>query len=153
MTSLTNMRICYLVTNAHRTQRSNIFFEQNVRFLWKKIRMFSCLRWRKSFIIRNLKLWPLTIRNLIFSLKMRKMSFDDKEFCRIILNYWVACKHEENHWLFICIFKIDPVETVELIFNFDLKNRKKIAINVSLLNNFWWTLFCIIIGILFRLLT
>ena len=50
------------------------------------------------------------------------MSFDDKEFRRIILNYRVKCKHEENLRLFICIFKICPIETVELMFNFDEQN-------------------------------
>ena len=50
------------------------------------------------------------------------MSFDDKQFHRIILNYIVKCKHEENLRLLICIFKIGPIETVELMFNFDEKN-------------------------------
>ena len=50
------------------------------------------------------------------------MSFDNKEFRRIILNYRVKCKHEENLCLFICIFKIGPIETVELMFNFDEQN-------------------------------
>ena len=54
------------------------------------------------------------------------MSFDDKEFCRIILNYRVECEYEENLRLFICIFKIGPIETVELMFNFDEKNWEKI---------------------------
>ena len=49
------------------------------------------------------------------------MSFDDKEFRRVILNYRVECEHEENLRLFICIFKIGPIETVELMFNFDEK--------------------------------
>ena len=49
------------------------------------------------------------------------MSFDDKEFCRIILNCRVECEHEQNLRLFICIFKIGPIETVELMFNFDEK--------------------------------
>ena len=83
------------------------------------------------------------------------MSFDNKEFCRIILNYRLECKLEENHHLFICIFKIGPIETVELMFNFDKKNweKFKIGINVWLSRNFLRTLFCIIIGILFRRLT
>ena len=55
------------------------------------------------------------------------MSFDDKEFRRIILNYRVECEHEENLRLFICIFKIGPIETVELMFNFDEKNWEKIC--------------------------
>ena len=55
------------------------------------------------------------------------MSFDDKDFCRIILNYRVECRHEENIRLFICIFKIGPIETVELMFNFDEKNWEKIC--------------------------
>ena len=55
------------------------------------------------------------------------MSFDDKEFCRIILNYRVECKHEENLRLFICIFKIVPIEIVELMFNFDEKSWEKIC--------------------------
>ena len=50
------------------------------------------------------------------------MSFDDKEFCRIILNYRVECEHKENLHLLICIFKIGSIETVELMFNFDKKN-------------------------------
>ena len=50
------------------------------------------------------------------------MSFDDTEFRRIILNYRVECKHEENLRLFICIFKIGQIETVELMFNFNEKN-------------------------------
>ena len=54
------------------------------------------------------------------------MSFDDKEFRRIILNYRAECEHEENLCLFICIFKIGPIETVELMFNFDEKNWEKI---------------------------
>ena len=29
--------------------------------------------------------------------------------------------------LFICIFKIDPIETVELMFNFDEKHQEKIC--------------------------
>ena len=53
------------------------------------------------------------------------MSFDDKDFCRIILNYRVECRHEENIRLFICIFKIGPIETVELMFNFGEKNWGK----------------------------
>ena len=64
------------------------------------------------------------------------MTFDDKEFHRIILNYRVECKHKENLHLFICIFKIGPIETVELMFNFDKKIRKKFAINVWLSKNF-----------------
>ena len=55
------------------------------------------------------------------------MSFDDKEFRRIILNYRAECEHEENLCLFICIFKIGPIETVELMFNFDEKNWEKIS--------------------------
>ena len=55
------------------------------------------------------------------------MSFGDKEFCRIILNYRVEFKHEENLCLFICIFKIGPIETVELMFIFDKKNWEKIC--------------------------
>ena len=43
------------------------------------------------------------------------MSFDDKEFRRIILNYRVECEHEENLDLFICIFKIGTIETVEFL--------------------------------------
>ena len=54
------------------------------------------------------------------------MSFDNKEFGRIILNYRVECEHEENLCLFICIFRIDPIETVEFMFNFDEKNWEKI---------------------------
>ena len=50
------------------------------------------------------------------------MSFDDTEFHRIILNYRVECKHEENLRLFICIFKIGQIEKVELMFNFNEKN-------------------------------
>ena len=64
------------------------------------------------------------------------MSFDDKQFCRIILNYRVKCEHEENLRLFIYIFKIGLVETVGLMFNFDGKNWKKFAINVWLLKKF-----------------
>ena len=41
------------------------------------------------------------------------MPFDNKEFQRIILNCRVECEHEENIYLFICIFKIGPIETVE----------------------------------------
>ena len=54
------------------------------------------------------------------------MSFDDKEFRRIILNYRLECKLEKNLHLFICIFKIGLIETVELVFNFDEKNWEKI---------------------------
>ena len=43
------------------------------------------------------------------------MSFDDKEFRRIILNYRVECEHEENLGLFVCIFKIGTIETVEVL--------------------------------------
>ena len=50
------------------------------------------------------------------------MFFDYKEFLRIILNYRVEYEHEENFRLFICICKIGPNETVELMFNFDKKN-------------------------------
>ena len=53
------------------------------------------------------------------------MSFDGKEFRRIILNYRVECEHEENLRLFIYIFKIGPIETVELVFNFDDKELGK----------------------------
>ena len=56
------------------------------------------------------------------------MPFDDKKFRRIILNYRVEWKHEENLCLFICIFKIGPIETVELMFNFD---EKKLGENVQ----------------------
>ena len=55
------------------------------------------------------------------------MSFDNKEFYRIILNCRVECEHEQNLRLFICIFKIGPIETVELMFNFDEKNWEKIC--------------------------
>ena len=55
------------------------------------------------------------------------MSFDDKEFRRIILNYRVEYEHEENLCLFICIFKIGPNEAVELMFNLDKKNWEKIC--------------------------
>ena len=55
------------------------------------------------------------------------MFFDYKEFHRIILNYRVEYEHEENLRLFICIFKIGPNETVELMFNFDEKNWEKIC--------------------------
>ena len=55
------------------------------------------------------------------------MSFDEKEFHRIILNCRVKCKYKENLHLFVCIFKIGPIETVELIFNFDEKNWEKIC--------------------------
>ena len=68
------------------------------------------------------------MQNLIFSLKIRKkMSFDDKEFRRVILNYGVEFEHEENFCLFICIFKIGTIETVELMFNFVEKNWEKIC--------------------------
>ena len=50
------------------------------------------------------------------------MSFDDKQFQRIILNCRVKCEHEENLHLIICIFKIGSIETVQLTFNFDGKN-------------------------------
>ena len=53
------------------------------------------------------------------------MSFDGKEFRRIILNYRVECEHEENLRLFIYIFKIGPIETVGLVFNFDGKELGK----------------------------
>ena len=49
------------------------------------------------------------------------MSFDDKEFRRIILNYRLECKLEKNLHLFICIFKIGSIETIELMFDFDEK--------------------------------
>ena len=52
------------------------------------------------------------------------MFFDDKQFRRIILNYRVKCEHE-NLRLFICVFKIGSVETIELMFNFDRKNWEK----------------------------
>ena len=55
------------------------------------------------------------------------MSFEDKEFCRIILNYRVEFEHEENLRLFICIFKIGPIQTVELMFSFGEKNWEKIC--------------------------
>ena len=54
------------------------------------------------------------------------MTFDDKEFRRIILNHRVECEHEENLHLFTWIFKINPIETVELMFNFEEKNWEKI---------------------------
>ena len=53
------------------------------------------------------------------------MFFDYKEFLRIILNYRVEYEHEENFRLFICICKIGPNETVELMFNFDKKKLGK----------------------------
>ena len=53
------------------------------------------------------------------------MSFDNKELCRVFSNCRIECKHEENLPLFICIFKVNPVETVELIFNFDKKKLGK----------------------------
>ena len=53
------------------------------------------------------------------------MSFDNKELCRIFSNHRIECKHEENLRLFIYIFKISPVETVELMFNFDKKKLGK----------------------------
>ena len=37
-----------------------------VSFFEKNTHIFSYLRWRKNFIIRNWKLWPLTMQNLIF---------------------------------------------------------------------------------------
>ena len=55
------------------------------------------------------------------------MFFDYKEFLRIILNYRVEYEHEQNFRLFICICKIGPNETVELMFNFDKKNWEKIC--------------------------
>ena len=55
------------------------------------------------------------------------MSFDDKAFRRVILNYRIEYEHEENLHLFICILKIGPIETVELMFNFDQKNSEKIC--------------------------
>ena len=55
------------------------------------------------------------------------MSFDDKQFCRIILNYRVKCEHEENLRLFIYIFKIGSIGTVGLMFYFDGKNWEKIC--------------------------
>ena len=55
------------------------------------------------------------------------MSFDDRQFCWIILNYRVKCEHEENLGLFICIFKIGSIETVELMFNFNEKKWEKIS--------------------------
>ena len=53
------------------------------------------------------------------------MSFSNNEFCRIILNYRVKFEHEENACLFICIFKISPIETVELKINFDKKKLEE----------------------------
>ena len=53
------------------------------------------------------------------------MSFSNNEFCRIILNYGVKFEHEENACLFICIFKISPIETVELKINFDKKKLEE----------------------------
>ena len=55
------------------------------------------------------------------------MSFDDKEFSKIILNHRVECKHGDNLHLFICIFKIGPIEESELMLNFDEKNWEKIC--------------------------
>ena len=55
------------------------------------------------------------------------MSFDDKGFCRIVLNYRLECKLEENLHLFLFIFKIGPIETVKLMLNFDKKNSEKIC--------------------------
>ena len=55
------------------------------------------------------------------------MSFDDKQFCRIILNYRVKWEHEENLRLFIYIFKIGSIGTIELMFNFNGKNWEKIC--------------------------
>ena len=78
------------------------------------------------------------------------MFFDYKEFLRIILNYRVEYEHEENFRLFICICKIGPNETVELMFNFEKKIGKKFAINVWLSKNFYRTLFPTIIGVLFH---
>ena len=77
------------------------------------------------------------------------MSFDDEKFRRIILNYRAKCEYEENLRLFICIFKIGPIETVQLMFNLTKKIGKKFAIKVWLLKNLSGTLFCTIIGILF----
>ena len=53
------------------------------------------------------------------------MSFDNKEFRRTILKYRIKCEHEKSFCFFICIFKIGSIETVELMFNFDGKNREK----------------------------
>ena len=64
------------------------------------------------------------------------MCFDDKEFCRIILNYRVECEYEDNLRLFICIFKIGPIETVELMFNLMKKIGKKFTIKTWLLKDF-----------------
>ena len=64
------------------------------------------------------------------------MSFDDKQFCRIILNYRVKCEHEENLCLFIYIFKIGSIETVGLMFNFDGKNWEKICNQCLVMKNF-----------------
>ena len=64
------------------------------------------------------------------------MSFDDKEFCRITLNYRVECEYEDNLRLFICIFKIGPIETVELMFNLMKKIGKKFTIKTWLLKDF-----------------
>ena len=55
------------------------------------------------------------------------MSFGGKQFRRIILNYRVKCEYEENLRLFICIFKIGSMETVELMFHFNEKNWEKVC--------------------------
>ena len=59
----------YLTTFARGAGRGNLFFGKGFdhELFEKKIRIFSCLRWRKKFTIRNWKFRPLTIQNLIFN--------------------------------------------------------------------------------------
>ena len=76
---------------------------------------------KKKFYYKKLKIMTTDDTKLNFQFKNKKMSFDDKEFRRIILNYRLECKLEKNLHLFICIFKIGSIETIELMFNFDEK--------------------------------
>ena len=69
--------IDYLVTNALRAQRNDIFLRNSHIFL-------SGIK--KKFYYKKLKIMTTDDTKLNFLFKNKKMSFDDKEFCRIILN-------------------------------------------------------------------
>ena len=68
------------------------------------------------------------------------MYLDDKEFCRIILNYRVECEYEENLRLFICFFKTGP--NWEIIYNQRLVIKDLLKNFISYDN--WYFVRCLI---------
>ena len=126
----------YLVTNSRRAQRNDTFIENDFDrelFLKKNLHILLSTM-RKIFYYKKLKTMTADDTKLI--VYTNKMSFDNKELRRIILNYRVACKHEENLCLFICIFEICPIETLNYCLILTKQIGKRFAINVWLLKNF-----------------